>query len=144
VTGFPTLKWFSKEDKTTPEDYSSGREVPAFVEFINSKALTQREANGRLGASAGRVADLDTLAAGFADAADKDERLAKATTVAAELTGADAKSGKIYVKVMEALKTKPAYVSSELDRLQKLIESGSISDVKVDEFTVRRNILAAF
>jgi len=144
VSGFPTLKWFPQEDKANPVDYSGGRDVESFVEYINENAHTLRDPSGRLSAEAGRLAELAPLAAGYAEAADKDERLAKATSVAAALTGEAAKSGKIYLKAMEALKTKPTYVASELERLQKIIESGSLSDAKVDEFTVRRNILASF
>ncbi|KAJ3098265.1 hypothetical protein HK100_005137 [Physocladia obscura] len=36
VTGFPTLKWFPK-GSTKPDDYSSGRDLDAFVKFITEK-----------------------------------------------------------------------------------------------------------
>ncbi|KXS12625.1 disulfide isomerase [Gonapodya prolifera JEL478] len=37
VSGFPTIKWFPK-GSTTPEDYSGGRDLDDFVQFINNKA----------------------------------------------------------------------------------------------------------
>ncbi|KAJ3388295.1 hypothetical protein HDU84_009880 [Entophlyctis sp. JEL0112] len=36
VTGFPTLKWFPK-DTTSPEDYSSGRDLESLASFVSSK-----------------------------------------------------------------------------------------------------------
>jgi len=36
------------------------------------------------------------------------------------------------------------FVSQETERLGKLIEGGSLTSSKVDEFTVKRNILSQF
>ncbi|KAJ3340617.1 hypothetical protein HDU93_006732 [Gonapodya sp. JEL0774] len=36
VSGFPTIKWFPK-GSTTPEEYSGGRDIGDFVQFINGK-----------------------------------------------------------------------------------------------------------
>ena len=56
----------------------------------------------------------------------------------------DKKSAKFYVKVMQRIMSKgEAYLSTEPDRLQKLIES-QISDGKKEEFKRRLNILASF
>lgn len=38
VTGFPTLKWFNADDISTPEDYTSGRDLESLAGFINDKA----------------------------------------------------------------------------------------------------------
>jgi hypothetical protein len=51
---------------------------------------------------------------------------------------------KIYIRALELLKTKPEYLTTETERLTRMIESGSLSAAKVDEFVARLNILAAF
>ena len=40
VSGFPTLKWFPKDNKDGV-DYSSGRSEDDFVKFINEKTGTK-------------------------------------------------------------------------------------------------------
>jgi protein disulfide-isomerase A6 len=65
VSGFPTIKWFGKNKKTEPEAYEGARDLQAFVDFINGKAGTSRDAKGRLGSQAGRITALDELASKF-------------------------------------------------------------------------------
>lgn len=48
VSGFPTIKFFSKTEKVTPADYQGGRDLASFVTFINQQAGTRRLNNGRL------------------------------------------------------------------------------------------------
>lgn len=144
VSGFPTIKFFPKGADKKPEDYNSGRDLDSFVKFLNDKCGTSRTASGGLGDKAGRVADLDALAAGFV-AGDHKALIAKAKTVVAALTGDAAKSGTVYLRTMEKVAAEgAAYVASETARLAKLIDSPSTAAAKVDEFIVRRNILAAF
>ncbi|KAG6468919.1 hypothetical protein ZIOFF_073614 [Zingiber officinale] len=47
VSGYPTLKFFPKENKAG-EDYEAERELDDFVKFINVKCGTSRDANGQL------------------------------------------------------------------------------------------------
>lgn len=47
ISGFPTLKFFPKGNKDG-EDYEGGRDVDDFVNFINEKAGTNRDAKGHL------------------------------------------------------------------------------------------------
>lgn len=49
-----------------------------------------------------------------------------------------------YVKVMEKIKDKNNYVDNEIARLDKIIKSGTISASKIDDFTIRKNILTNF
>jgi len=144
VSGYPTLKWFPKGEKASPVDYDGGRDLASFVNFINEKAGTERLANGHPGPNAGRVADLDVVVKAYADAEDKAALLEKAKEVAAGLAGDAAKHAKIYIRALELLKTKPEYLTTETERLTRMIESGSLSAAKVDEFVARLNILAAF
>lgn len=145
VTGFPTLKFFPKGTAAkTAEDYNGGRELDAFVKFINEKCGTSRTPSGGLGETAGRVAELDALAKGFATG-DHKALLAQAKSAAAALEGDAAKHAALYVRVMEKVSAEgAAYVTNESARLQKLIDSPSTASAKVDEFIVRRNILQAF
>jgi len=144
VTGFPTIKWFGKTNKENPEDYNAARDVPAFVDFINQKAGTQRKADGRLSDQAGRVAALDEIAKQFvASGADQKALLKEAEAAVKGLSGADEKNGQFYVKFMAQIQKDKEFVSKESARLDRML-SGSISPSKADEFTLRKNILSAF
>jgi protein disulfide-isomerase-like protein len=145
VTGFPTIKFFSKTNKNEPEDYNLPRDVDSFVKFVNEKAGTHRSASGGLSSTAGRVKTLDDLATKFVGAANQAELLQQAKGLVAALTGADSQSGAFYVRAMEKVQQEGAqFLKNEQARLRKLIESTSTSAQKVDEFTVRANILQAF
>lgn len=47
VTGYPTLKFFAKDNKE-PEPYDGGRTEADFVQFLNEKCGTQRAVGGGL------------------------------------------------------------------------------------------------
>jgi protein disulfide-isomerase A6 len=47
VKGFPTIKFFSKDNKE-PEAYEGGRTEEAFVSFLNEKCGTHRAVGGGL------------------------------------------------------------------------------------------------
>jgi len=145
VSGFPTLKWFGKQNKDAPLPYEQGRELNEFVSYINRMTGSKRDPSGRLSGEAGRVSALDTLAAGFAAATDKDSIVAKANELISSLTGDDAKSGTIYGKMFKAIAEKGAdFVNTELARLERMMNDVSVTAKKLDEFTVRQNILKAF
>jgi len=145
VTGFPTLKWFGKDSKTEPQTYENARDVQSFVDFLNNKAGTDRSVNGRLGKNSGRVSTLDAIAAKFVDAADKAALVKEAEAAVAALTGAAKENGKYYLKVIGVLQSKgKAFLESEPGRLDRMLEGAGVTSAKVDEFTIRKNILAAF
>jgi protein disulfide-isomerase A6 len=48
VHGFPTIKFFSKDNKETPETYTGGRTEADFVNFLNEKCGTHRAVGGGL------------------------------------------------------------------------------------------------
>jgi protein disulfide-isomerase-like protein len=143
VTGFPTLKWFPKNNKEG-EAYSSGRDLPAFVKFINEHSGTHRTPDGTLDTLAGRIASLDEIAAKFLSG-DHAALLKQATKIIGELEAADLLHGKVYSRIFEKVKAEGKnFITSELARLTRLIESPSTGPSKIDEFTVRKNILSAF
>jgi protein disulfide-isomerase-like protein len=144
VQGFPTIMWFGKDNKS-PEKYERARDVESFVSFINDKAGTKRQSNGRLAETAGRIAALDAIASKAAAAGADLAALAKEAEAAiAGLTGVDATNGKYYVKVLQTMASKGKdFVVNEIARLARMME-GSVAVNKIDEFTTRHNILKAF
>ena len=48
ISGYPTLKFFSKDNKDKPLDYEGGRTEEDIVSFLNEKCGTQRAVGGWL------------------------------------------------------------------------------------------------
>lgn len=145
VSGYPTLKFFPKDNKAG-EDYDGGRDVDDFVSFINQRCGTSRDAKGQLTSQAGVVASLEALVKEFTSAA-ADERKAIFSRIEEEvgqLKGSSARYGKVYVKAAKSYLEKGTdYAKKETERLQRMLEK-SISPVKADEFTIKKNILSVF
>jgi len=139
VSGFPTIKFFPKGDKT-PVAYEGGRELGDFVTYINEKAGTQRESDGTLSSSAGRDSALDEITSTFLSG-DKKSLLTKAEDLVKKMTdSAQSAIGKIYVKYMQMVVEKGNdWIATEVQRLERLL-SGSIAATKADDFTRRKNI----
>eukprot|EP01112_Ceratiomyxa_fruticulosa_P017524 TRINITY_DN5472_c0_g1_i3.p1 TRINITY_DN5472_c0_g1~~TRINITY_DN5472_c0_g1_i3.p1 ORF type:complete len:354 (-),score=91.55 TRINITY_DN5472_c0_g1_i3:75-1136(-) len=142
VTGFPTIKWFPKDNKAG-EKYEGPRDIESFVNFINRNAGTFRDKSGRLTAEAGRIAKLDELVDKFV-VAPAESFIKEAETLVAELVGDAIHNGKYYVKVFSSILANKDFAAKEVERLQKLVNSGSVAPKKVDEFTKRINILKSF
>ncbi|KAJ0513857.1 putative protein disulfide-isomerase [Helianthus annuus] len=145
VSGFPTIKFFPKNNKDG-EDYEGGRDIDSFVTFINEKCGTSRDAKGQLTSNAGLVKELDTLVKEFVTAGDDEKKAlyAKIEEEAGKLTGSAARYGKIYVKAAKSSLSKGGdYAKNEIQRLERMLAK-SISPVKADEFTLKKNILSAF
>eukprot|EP01116_Phalansterium_solitarium_P009009 TRINITY_DN22_c0_g1_i1.p1 TRINITY_DN22_c0_g1~~TRINITY_DN22_c0_g1_i1.p1 ORF type:complete len:372 (-),score=196.29 TRINITY_DN22_c0_g1_i1:538-1599(-) len=145
VTGFPTIKFFGKNNKENPETYERARDVASFVSYLNEKAGTSRDVKGRLGETAGKVAALDAIAKRFVESgANHAALIAEAAEVAKGLSGADAKNAAVYTKLFSAVQKRGVeFVATELSRLERLLE-GAVSPAKVDEFTIRKNVLSSF
>jgi len=115
------------------------------VDYINQRAGTNRDSKGRLGAKAGRISELDALASKFIDATDKDSIISEVEAIVAKLEGSAKEAGKFYSKVMSVLKTKgKAFLETEPARMEKMLGGATVTPAKIDEFTIRKNILAAF
>jgi len=144
VTGFPSIKWFGKKSKAEPAAYEGSRDLQAFVDYINTNAGTKRTSSGRLDKTAGRIAALDEIAAKFLSSSDQAALIKEAEKIASSLAGAEKEIAKYYSKFMSTISTKgKAFLESEPARLEKLL-SGNVTPAKVDEFTIRQNVLAAF
>jgi len=139
VSGFPTLKFFPKDNKEGVA-YEGGRELSDFIQYMNEKAGTKRTESGKLDETFGRVSALDDIASSFLSS-DKNSALKKAEEA---LKG---KHGDVefYVKYMKAIISKGNnFVETEKERLTKLMDGGSVSSQKMDELTVRKNIISQF
>jgi len=145
VSGFPTLKWFGKNNKDEPLNYEGAREVSDFIVYINEKAQTNREANGRLGKSAGIISELENIASQFVSSSKQDSLIKEAESIVSKLTGTNQENGKFYVRVMNLIKSKgKGFLESEPGRLDKMLEGSGVTPSKIDEFTIRKNILSSF
>ncbi|KAI9205881.1 thioredoxin-like protein [Polychytrium aggregatum] len=143
IAGFPTIKFFSAADNE-PVDYNGGRTEEDFVQFLNENTGSQRVAGGGLLSTAGRISALDSLARKFISAAksERDTLIKEAQAEAKELKD---KFANYYSKVMEKIqKAGSGYIQTETARLNKILASGSTTPEKRDDFTIRKNILAAF
>eukprot|EP00111_Clytia_hemisphaerica_P019306 TCONS_00056988-protein len=123
VSGFPTIKFFSKTNKDG-EEYSSGRSEQNFIDFLNEKCGTNRVSGGGIDDKAGRIDAFDTAAETFMKNPDERESLIAqlADTAAGESDPDYKKSGEYYVKVMKKIQEKGnEYVTKELARLQRML-----------------------
>ncbi|CAA2966304.1 probable disulfide-isomerase A6 [Olea europaea subsp. europaea] len=145
VSGFPTLKFFPKNNKAG-EDYDGGRDLDDFVTFINEKCATSRDAKGQLTFKAGIVETLDSLVKEFISAEGEEKKavFSRLEEEAEKLKGSTARYGKIYVKAAKSCMEKGSdYAKNEIQRLDRMLAK-SISEAKADEFTLKKNILSTF
>ncbi|CAH9075996.1 unnamed protein product [Cuscuta epithymum] len=145
VSGYPTLKFFPKSNKAG-EDYEAGRDLDDFVNFINEKCGTNRDAKGQLTSKAGVVDDLVNLVKEFvsADDAEKKVVLGKLEEEIEKLSGPSRRYGSIYAKAAKSCMDKGVdYAKNEIQRLERILAK-SISPAKADELTLKKNILSAF
>ncbi|PIN02110.1 Thioredoxin/protein disulfide isomerase [Handroanthus impetiginosus] len=145
VSGFPTLKFFPKNNKAG-EEYEGGRDLDDFITFINEKSGTSRDAKGQLTSQAGIVASLDSLVKEFLSATNEEKQalFKKLEEEADKLKGSAARYGKIYVKAAKSCLDKGSdYAKNEVLRLERML-SKSISAAKADEFTLKKNIVSSF
>lgn len=144
VSGYPTLKFFPKDNKDG-EDYDGGRDLNSFVEFLNKKAGTFRTSSGALTDDAGVLSAFDEVLDEFlaAKPEERNDILAKGEKTAASLEGKAAGYGQVYLKALKSIIAKgEGYAKKEADRLARIL-SGSVNPNKVDEFTVKKNILSS-
>ncbi|KAI8093828.1 thioredoxin-like protein [Halteromyces radiatus] len=145
ISGFPTIKFFPANG-ADPIPYEGSRNEAGFIDFLNQHCNTRRVVGGGLDAVAGRISSLDRLARDFVQstAADvKKEIHTKANEVASTLE--NNRYAKYYGKLMEKIiDGGDAFIQKEKTRLDKIIKSNTVTPAKLDDFTIRKNILTAF
>jgi len=115
------------------------------VDYVNQKAGTSRDVNGRLGKTAGRIGSLDLIAVKFVDADNKESLIKEAEVEVNKLSAAEKETAKYYVKIMSLVQSKgKGFLTTENSRLEKMLEGSGVTPSKSDEFTIRKNIIAAF
>ncbi len=111
VTGYPTLKWFPKDNKNG-ERYEGARDIESFVSFVNRNAGTQRDKNGGLTESAGRIEALDAIVKKFLqEGADKLAVVKEAEEYVASVVGSAITEAKYYLKVLATSITQKVLLS---------------------------------
>lgn len=146
VSGFPTLKWFGESNKESPETYEGARDIDGLLTYVNEKAGKFRTQDGTLTAEAGKISELDELAAKFvgATSSERDNLQRIATAAAGSVAENETKAAQQYLRVMKNIVEKgDEYVAKEVGRLDRLL-SGAMSAAKIDDMTVRKNILSSF
>ena len=143
VTGFPTLKWFGFGE-SEPEGYSSGRTADAILDFLNEVAGTHRTINGKLKPTAGRIESIDAVLNAQGQIVTTETHTEIETLVNA-MDGQDKLHGGLYIKAIQKILDRGTiYVEMEITRLEKMIQSDSVSEEKKTLFILRQNILRAF
>ena len=156
VQGFPTMKFFPKGDKSKIVEYQQGRTEEDFIEFLNEHCGTFRTVGGGLNekvrqlifcfpaphhtVQAGRISELDQIVKDVA-AKGIEETIKEAKDISGKF---QSKYAEYYVKALEKLQKNAGYVDKEISRLSGIISSGNTVATKLDDFTMRRNILQAF
>ncbi|KAL6514811.1 hypothetical protein OROGR_020390 [Orobanche gracilis] len=123
VSGFPTLKFFSKSNKGG-QDYDGGRDLDEFVTFINEKCGTSRDVKGQLTSKAGIVEGLDNLVKEFLSATNEEKNAVfkRLEEEADKLEGSTARYAKIYVKAAKSCLDKGSdYAKNEVLRLERIL-----------------------
>jgi len=145
VTGYPTIKFFPKDNKAG-EPYEGGRSPQDFVDFINSRAGTERTVGGGFSEQAGRNSELDEIAREFmVSASSRKSLLDRATKIAESLPEKAKESAKFYTLTMKRIIEKgDKFVGEESLRLKRLLDSGSINSKNVEQFSKRLNIVKQF
>jgi len=142
VTSFPQLKFFGKAAKGEPEDYQGPRGEGDLLHFINGHTGLHRVAGGGLSELAGRIPELDAVAQKLASGRHSmEEALAEAAKVSGEVMSS---TKEYYLKIFRRLQTGGSYARDELRRLESILGKGGLARQKMDDFTVRRNILGVF
>ncbi|THH06424.1 hypothetical protein EW145_g4097 [Phellinidium pouzarii] len=142
VNSFPTLKFFSKDNKEG-ESYDGGRTEEDFVKFLNEKCGTQRAVGGGLNEEAGRIPEFDALAHRFFSAAtDVKNTILDEAIVMANGLGSTAQQ---YLKVMKkVVNGSDEYLEKESARLASILKKRTLNAEKLDELKIKANVLAAF
>eukprot|EP00010_Vexillifera_abyssalis_P006461 CAMPEP_0201547286 /NCGR_PEP_ID=MMETSP0173_2-20130828/3746_1 /ASSEMBLY_ACC=CAM_ASM_000268 /TAXON_ID=218659 /ORGANISM="Vexillifera sp., Strain DIVA3 564/2" /LENGTH=315 /DNA_ID=CAMNT_0047956285 /DNA_START=170 /DNA_END=1114 /DNA_ORIENTATION=- len=156
VSGFPTIIAFTpnadlKTGQVDDQDiikYSGARDLESLVAFVNTQSGTKRLADGSLNSSAGRIQALDDIATRFMQAMgdqNAQEALIQEAALLKFENAAQAFSAKVYFRAMDKIfQEGESYLSKETSRLQRMLDTGSISSKKADQFQQRINILESF
>ena len=144
VSSYPTIKFFRKGSSTS-EDYDGGRSEEDIIEFLNIKTGTHRVAGGGLDENAGTLEVLDDIVTKYTGGASLSEVAAEAKKAVENLKDkADSKYADYYIRVFDKLAKGEGYAEKELARLEGIIKKGGLLSTKLDELTIKTNVLRRF
>jgi len=137
VTGFPTLKWFARgQPVSSPETYQGSRTADGFLGFITDKLEADK--------GFGRIDLIDPIVESFLTG-DKDEIIKLVEEKVDALEGEEQENGHVYLRLMRKTKEKGAeYLTTERERVKRIIESGSVNQDKALELSRKVSIISAF
>jgi len=152
ISGFPTIKFFSKDNKQQPIVYDQGRSLDDFVNFLNEKSNSERTSNGGYLPSAGCIDLLDDLANQFKSVDDDNQRQSILNELESLLSSSayikqhhNQQYSKWYSFTMKKiLSSSMDYVSNEIARLDRMINGNSLNANDRNTFSKRKNIVAKF
>ena len=115
------------------------------VNFINEKAGTQRNSDGSLKPTAGRIDSLDEIITNGKGIVN-DDLITKLKTAVDSLEGSLIQQGKAYIATAEKILSKGGldYVEKEIKRLEGMIKGGNIKPSAKGQFQLKQNLLKAF
>ncbi|OHT01831.1 hypothetical protein TRFO_07400 [Tritrichomonas foetus] len=135
LKSFPDCRLYCK-DEPDPITFTGKKTAEDLIDFINDYCGTQRGLNGRLNSEAGVIDDVAQIVEDFLTKGKKphyinDIELYEGT--------------KYYAWVMrEILDKGDDFVFDEKKRLNEMLDAGTLSPDKIDEFQIRVNILGVF
>ncbi|RZB68844.1 putative protein disulfide-isomerase A6, partial [Glycine soja] len=147
VSGYPTIQWFPK-GSLEPKKYKGPRTADSLAEFVNMEGRT----NVKIATAPSNVVVLtsenfnevvldetkDVLVEFYAPCLTRMEEEVE------KLKGSASRHGKIYLKATKNYLEKGSdYANNEIHRLQRILDK-SISPAKVDELTLKKNILSTY
>jgi protein disulfide-isomerase A6 len=143
VNGFPTIKWFPKDNKAG-QDYNEGRSPADFVAFVNRETGAKRTIGGGLHWDAGTDKQLNSLAQEFMGA-DAAKRATLKEQMQQRINEVKSEDATYYEKTIEKVLAKgDDFPEKEGARLQKMLDSNAVALDKRDSFQRKINILNQF
>ncbi|RNE99687.1 protein disulfide isomerase [Trypanosoma rangeli] len=144
ITGFPTLIFFPKGDKSNPLYHEDGRSLEDLVTYVNEHTGKKRLSSGELAKEVGVHAELSQLLREMLSekksADEKQQYLEKVKKAAADLSGVERVQ---YPRIAERILQGGAeYVEKELARLARM-KQHDVKGAARDMLTIRANILAS-
>ena len=135
LKSFPDCRLYCK-DEPDPIPYTGKRTAEDLIDFINDYCGTQRGLNGRLNSEAGVIDEVSQIVEDFLTKGKKPNYISDMEQF---------EGTKYYVWVMKEVSEKGNdFIFSEKKRLNEMLDSGTLSPDKIDEFQVRVNILGVF
>jgi len=116
------------------------------LQSVNQLSGANRELSGLLNDKAGLINSFNEIVKNYLEAsvAKRKQLISDAKSLILKLDSNERKAGEYYVKTLEKIQQDKDFPKKEMDRLSRIINSGSAASNMIDEFQIRRNILSQF